>query len=125
LKFPDGLRALNLLVEVQHDHFPEDTDDDVILSECGLQNWVYVSQDRNVRRNPAELQALIDAGIHSIFLHGTNRTAEWTIGIFRKSLSKILKALGEATDPIQIIVMSDGITILNAKTNNGVDNAGS
>ncbi len=110
--FPNGLRDLGLNVEIQSDYFPEDTEDTTILEECGRRGWVYVSQDRAIRKNPAELQALKSAGIHAIFMHGANRTAIWTVENFQRSLGRINAALVGAKGPLQILVTSDRIQVL-------------
>jgi hypothetical protein len=66
-------------VVVQHDHFPDDADDTTILAACGEHGWIYVAQDFAVRKNPAERHALVDAGVHAIFLRGRRQPADWVI----------------------------------------------
>jgi len=98
---------------LQRDHFPDDTEDTAILAACGERGWIYVAQDFAVRKNPAELKALEDAGVHAIFLRGRQQTAEWVIRNLRAANAKIVNALRTATKPVHLEVFADGIRILN------------
>jgi hypothetical protein len=101
-------------VIVQRDHFPDNTEDPEILVACGDNGWIYVSEDLAVRRNPAELKALQDAGIHAIFLHGRKRPAEWVIANLNAGRRKIVATISEASAPVHIAVMAGGrVAILN------------
>jgi hypothetical protein len=111
------MRGLGLNVEVQADHFPDDAGDVDILALCGVNGWVYVAQDFEVRRNPAELAALQAAGVHAIFLHGRQQRAEYAIANFRAAVRRILKLFEEAEGPIHLAVMAGGrIKIHNEPT---------
>ncbi len=100
---------------MQHDHFPDDTEDTTILAACGAHGWIYVAQDFAVRKNPAELKALEEAGIHALFLRGHQQPAAWVIRNLHSSSAKIIAAIRSATKPIHIEVFAGGIRILNER----------
>ena len=99
---------MGLIVVAHHEHFRQDEDDITILHECGRRNWVYVAKDLAVRKNPAELRALHDAGIHAVFLHGRRRPAEYLVLNFGYALRKILSTLELATAPVHVVVTAGG-----------------
>jgi hypothetical protein len=99
---------MGLVVIAHHEHFRHDEDDITILDECGRRNWVYVAKDLAVRKNPAELRALHDAGIHAVFLHGRRRPAEYLVLNFGAALLKILSKLERAPMPVHLVVTAGG-----------------
>lgn len=102
------MRGLGLTVEIQTSHFPDDADDVDILALCGVKVWVYVAQDFEVRRNPAELAALQAAGVHAIFLHGRQQRAEYAIANLKAALRRILRIFEDAEGPVHLAVMAGG-----------------
>ena len=105
---PEALRALGLEVIAQHERFPQTEDDIPILTECGREQWVYVAKDLAVRKNPAELRALREAGIHAIFLYGRRRPAAYLIENLEIALPRILSTLLAATVPTHLMVTAGG-----------------
>jgi len=75
-KVPAGLRASGIHVEVHDDHFARDEDDIVWLKACGLNGWVVLTKDERIRRDPAEVRAIIASGAHAIFIGRQDVTAE-------------------------------------------------
>ena len=62
------LKVLN--VEVRHlkDVFPETAADVQWIPRAGAENWVVVTSDRNIRTNPAELEALKENNVTVLFM---------------------------------------------------------
>jgi PIN domain-containing protein len=58
-KLPQALKLLGLPVEGHADHFADDVQDDVWLAVVGERGWFVVTNDKNIRRNEAELHALV------------------------------------------------------------------
>jgi len=113
-KIPGALRSAGLRVIAHHEKFAADARDADILTACGRSNWVYVSQDTAVRKNPAELRALNDARIHAIFLYGRRHPAEYVINNLIAALPHVLRMLADALDPLHIVVMAGGkIRVMN------------
>jgi hypothetical protein len=65
---PDALRAAGANVEVHGTHFPPDASDTDILRLVGARGWAFLSKDENVRRRPAERQALGEAHVAAFIL---------------------------------------------------------
>jgi hypothetical protein len=105
---PDALRAAGLHVIAHHEYFAQGEDDIPILEECGRRKWVYVAKDLAVRKNPAELRALRNAGVHAIFLHGRRRPATYLIENFTAALPRIVATLTAATSPMHLIITAGG-----------------
>ena len=73
-KLPQALRLLGLAVEGHADHFADDVHEDVWLAAVGERGWFVVTNDKNIRRNEAVLQALISYGVGCFVLGGGSRT---------------------------------------------------
>jgi hypothetical protein len=65
---PDALREADANVEVHGPHFPPDASDTDILRLVGARGWALLSKDENVRRRPAERQALVEADVAAFIL---------------------------------------------------------
>lgn len=57
----DALRTAGAQVKIQDDHFAQNTADSVWLAAVGANDWVVISKDENIRRNPLERQAYADS----------------------------------------------------------------
>jgi PIN like domain len=64
----NALKAAGATVERFSDHFPRGMKDEPLLAAVGARNWVFLSKDNNIRRNPLELAALLNARLKSFFL---------------------------------------------------------
>lgn len=71
---PNALRAAGVRVEVQADHFAEDTPDSVWIEEVGHRGWIILSKDKHLRHNQIELVALLQSKTHSFLLTSGNLT---------------------------------------------------
>jgi hypothetical protein len=69
-------------VQVHHDHFAPDADDDVWITSCGKQNWVVITCDKGIERVQFNRQAAIVAKAKIFILTDTNsRSEEWASAI--------------------------------------------
>ncbi|GIU99468.1 MAG: hypothetical protein KatS3mg014_1084 [Actinomycetota bacterium] len=59
----EGLRAFGEDAMHLRDEFPADTDDTVWLPEIGRRGWYLVTHDKKIRKKPAEIRALKQAGV--------------------------------------------------------------
>lgn len=70
------LRRVGMNVQVHHDHFAPDADDDVWIAACGKQNWIIITGDKGIEKVPFNRQAAIDAKAKVFVLTDTNSRAE-------------------------------------------------
>lgn len=107
-KVPAGLRALGILVEVHDDHFPRDEDDTVWLQACGSNGWIVLTKDERIRRDPAEVRAIIASGAHAIFIGRQDVTAEEMLQDLTLALPRMMKRLAGAQKPTYLLVHKGG-----------------
>jgi hypothetical protein len=55
----EALRAAGARVEVHIEHFPQAAPDTDWIPAVGLREWVLITKDQNIRRNPLERSAII------------------------------------------------------------------
>lgn len=70
----NGMRAFGEDVDHLKDHLPEDTPDREWLKYIGEKEYILITRDDNIRRNPVELKSLKDYNVGAFFLGGKNRT---------------------------------------------------
>lgn len=107
-KVPAGLRASGIHVEVHDDHFARDEDDTVWLQACGLNGWIVLTKDERIRRDPAEVSAIIASGAHAIFLGRQDVTAEEMLQDLLPALPRMIKRLANAHKPEYLLVHKGG-----------------
>ena len=69
-----GLRGFGEDVRHLTELFTPNTPDVEWLKRIGNENWILVTRDERVRRNPAELNAFKRYNVRAFFLGGKNRT---------------------------------------------------
>jgi predicted nuclease of predicted toxin-antitoxin system len=106
-KVPAGLRASGIHVEVHDDHFARDEDDIVWLKACGKNGWVVLTKDERIRRDPAEVRAIIASGAHAIFIGRQDVTAEEMLQDLLPALPRMMKRFAGA-QPTYLLVHKGG-----------------
>lgn len=66
----DALRAAGAKVEVHIDHFDQAAPDVEWIPEVGRRNWVLITKDANIRRNPLERAAYETARLRGFVVTG-------------------------------------------------------
>jgi uncharacterized protein with PIN domain len=64
----EALRAAGAKVEVHDDHFAQDAQDEVWLTEVGSKGWVVLTKDQRIRFRVIEREALKAAGVRAFVL---------------------------------------------------------
>lgn len=105
---PEALRNAGAKIELHKDHFAHDEQDPVWLRECGARNWVVLTKDRNIRYNPLERHALLNAGVAAFVLTSGNMSGVEMANAFVKALSKIATFLEKYSPPYIARVHKDG-----------------
>lgn len=76
-------------VERHDDYFTEKTIDVEWISHCGENQWIIVSSDRNIKKNPLERQAIINAKVAAFFFTSASISSKQQIEAFAKALKRI------------------------------------
>ncbi len=106
--FVEGLKELGLNIEKHDDHFPQTALDFEWISKCGEMNWVVISRDKNIKKNPLEREALIRAGIATFFFTSGEITNQQKIEFFTASLKQIAKIVINQPRPFVARINRDG-----------------
>ncbi len=107
---PDALRTAGAQVEIHDDHFPQDAQDQVWLTEAGKRGWVVLTKDKHIRYRTAEIHALITAKLCAFVLTARGDLSGEEIGkIFVKALPAMNKMCAAVSPPFLAHVSRDGI----------------
>lgn len=68
------MRSFGENVDHLQDHFPGDAPDTEWLEYIGREDFILITRDDRIRRNPLEMQALKQYGVGAFFLGGKNRS---------------------------------------------------
>jgi PIN domain-containing protein len=71
----EAMRSAGALVEVHLDHFRGDAPDVDWIPEVARRNWVLITKDQNIRRNPLERTAYIASNLRGFVLTGKDMNA--------------------------------------------------
>src|ERR1051325_4441885 len=71
-----ALRAIGARVEVHLDHFAGNTPDAQWIPEIGRRDWVLITKDQDIRRNPLERAAYESAKLRGFIVTGKDMTGE-------------------------------------------------
>lgn len=70
----EALRATGAKIEVHLDHFAGDMPDVEWIPEVARRNWVLITKDQNIRRNPLERTAYEAARLRGFVVTGKDMT---------------------------------------------------
>jgi hypothetical protein len=73
-----------------HRHFPGRPDVEW-LPLIGERGWVRLTKDKDIRRRPLEIEAILTARVRAFVLTATELTREAQVDIFLKAMPKILR----------------------------------
>jgi hypothetical protein len=104
-----ALRAEGLHVEIQEDHFPQDTPDHVWVPEVGRRGWVILSKDSALRHNHIELVALLRSNTHSFILTSANQTGAAMGAAFVAAIPQMRRIIAKFQPPCVSAVTPSGV----------------
>lgn len=84
-----GLKELGLNIEKHDDHFAQNVLDVEWLRICGENNWIVISSDKAIKKNPLEKTALLNARVAAFFFTSAELTSAQQIEIISKGLKRI------------------------------------
>lgn len=85
---PGELRAAGYDVRPWYEHFAGQPDIDW-LPAVGERRWVLLTKDKDIRRRPLEIEAILNARVRAFVLTATELRREEQAQIFLKAMSKI------------------------------------
>lgn len=95
-------------VELLHEHFAADTEDQDWLLEVGRRGWVVLTKDKFIRRRKAEFQVLLAAGVAAFVLSSGNLSGAATASAFVHAYPRIRKLLRDWSPPFVARVSAQG-----------------
>ena len=107
-KIAQALKLLGLDVEGHADHFAHDVHDDVWLAAVGDRRWVVITNDKRLRFNQAERQAIIAHGVACFTLGGGSRSRWEQVRILARAWDHIQEAVERTTRPFIFTIHVDG-----------------
>ena len=108
----NGMRAFGEDVDHLKDHLPEDTPDREWLKYIGEKEYILITRDDNIRRNPAELKSLKDYSVGAFFLGGKNRTRWQLIQQLVRNWPRIKKFAAKQSKPFAFRIPPTGTSIV-------------
>ncbi|MBS1796787.1 MAG: hypothetical protein JSS81_23355 [Acidobacteria bacterium] len=106
--FVEGLKLLGLNIEIHDDHFESNEKDVVWLCKCGEMNWIVISSDKKIKKNPFEREALIRARTGTFFFTSGEISNKEKIEFFRLALKQIAKIVMNENRPFIARINRDG-----------------
>jgi predicted nuclease of predicted toxin-antitoxin system len=103
-----ALRAAGARVEVHDNHFPQDATDVEWLTEAGARDWVVLSKDKRIRRDPFERNAFQQARVRAFFLTQQGLSGPEMAEIFVRALREMAKRAGRQPGPFIYAVSREG-----------------
>lgn len=84
-----ALRATGAKVQRHREHFRGEAPDEEWLPAVGRRGWVVLTNDKSIRRNQLERDALIVAGVKAFVMTTGNLSGEEAATVWVRHLSKI------------------------------------
>lgn len=109
---PEALRHAGATVEVLTEHFDSSTDDETLLTAVGVQGWVFLSKDRNIRRRTLERQALMRAKVKAFLLTAADLSGHEQAAVLVKALPRIRRICRRPGPFIARITAAGNVTVV-------------
>lgn len=106
---PDALRAAGARVEVHDQHFDQDTPDEAWLRAVGERDWVVISKDENIRRNPLERTAYEEAKVRGFILTATEASGAEIGELLSRCLYGMVRRSAGRPGPFLYTISRDGV----------------
>jgi len=106
---PNALRAAGGRVEVHDDHFKQDTPDTEWLAVVGERDWVVISKDENIRRNPLERAAYEAAKVRGFFVTATGASGAEIGELLVRCLHGMVRRSAGRPGPFLFMISRGGV----------------
>lgn len=103
------LRAAGAKIEVHLDHFAGDTPDIDWIPEVARRDWVLITKDQNIRRNPLERTAYKEAKLRGFVATGKDMNAKELGELLVRCLPGMVRRTLGKPGPLLIAISRDGV----------------
>ena len=103
------LRAAGATVEVHLDHFNGDAPDTDWIPEVARRNWVLITKDKNIRRNPLERAAYVSAGLRGFVATGQDMSGVDLGDLLVRRLDGMLRRAYNRPGPLLFAISRNGV----------------
>jgi hypothetical protein len=108
-RVPETMSRRGWDVERHDDHFGQTTPDTEIMSGIASRGWVFITQDKRIRRRAPEREALIGAGLRTFAIISTaNLSAVETGAVLVRAEAAIFEAIEAEEGPFLYGIVKDG-----------------
>ena len=104
-----ALRRAGARVEVHLDHFAGDTPDTEWIPEVARRDWVLITKDQNIRRNPLERAAYESAKLRGFIVTGKDMTGEELGQVLTRCLRGMVRRAAGRPGPILFTISRTGV----------------
>lgn len=104
-----SLRDAGARVEVHDDHFPENATDVDWITGAGQRNWIVLSKDEQIRRNPLERDAIEQARVKAFFLTQQGLSGPEMGEIFVRALPGMVRRATRQPGPFIYTISRSGV----------------
>ena len=112
-RLPHALRLLGVAAEAHQDHFAQDAPDDEWLAAVSARGWIVLTNDKRIRFNQAERQALLTHGVGCFVFTSGSRTRWDQLRILGRAWDRIQEAIETTPRPFIYSVHADSsLTLL-------------
>lgn len=86
-------------VRLERAEFGEGAKDVDWLPPVGRRGWILITKDKNIRKRPLEMRALLGANVRAFVLTAGNLNGQQQAETFAKALPKMLRILARTPAP--------------------------
>ena len=105
----DALRAAGATVQVHIDHFAQSAPDVEWIPEVGARNWVLITKDQNIRRNPLERAAYEGASLRGFVVTGTDMSGSELAQLLVRCLPGMVRRVAGRKGPLLFTISAGGV----------------
>jgi hypothetical protein len=103
-----ALRQAGARVEVHLDHFPQAAADTDWIPEIGRRDWVLITKDQNIRRNPLERAAYEAARLRGFVVTGKDMDGQELANLLVKCLAGMVHRVAGKPGPSLFTISRGG-----------------
>jgi len=103
-----ALRALGAQVEVHIDHFAQNAPDAQWIPEVGRREWVLITKDQHIRRNPLERAAYESAKLRGFVVTGTDMAGNELAALLGRCLPGMVRRSVGRSGPLLYTISRAG-----------------
>jgi PIN domain-containing protein len=104
----DALRKAGARVEVHLDHFNQNAPDTEWIPEVGHREWVLITKDQNIRRNPPERAAYASAKLRGFIVTGKDMGGKELADLLVRSLPGMARRAAGRPGPLLFTISRGG-----------------